>query len=206
MHLTTRDKASALLPASRREGETARHLLVKATLKVEPNAATERPELTPVASEPVSADGKLAPTSWRMAFTLAAIAVYSPVILVGLLGFARDPDCGVQWWVHLPLLPGLAVWGLLVFAHDMPIANIPLSRLQGPWTSIYWNQLSRWLQTAPRWTHSFAASVFTFLLIFGIAALFRLFPQRGPARGWVFLGGFVCASVLAGLAYAMFRA
>jgi hypothetical protein len=154
----------------------------------------------------LSADGKLAPASWPVAFLLAAIAVYSPVVVIGLLGFTRDPDCRVQWWGHLPLLPGMAAWTFLVFAHDLQVAGVPLRRFQAPWISTSWAQFSRSLQTAPHWVHLVLWAALTAVFLSAFAVLFRQFPQRSRAREVIFLSGLVFGSLLAGMAYAMFRA
>ena len=157
-------------------------------------------------NEPFSADGRLGLIGWGLAFALAAIAVYSPVVLIGLLGFMHDPQCGVQWWKHVLVLPGLGAWCVLVFAQDLQIAGIKLRRLQPPWIGMFWAQFSTSLQTAPQWVHWCMAAGLTLVFISTLAALFRLFPRRSRGREAIFIGGLICSSGCAALAYAMFRA
>jgi hypothetical protein len=157
-------------------------------------------------NETLSADGKLAATSWGLAFGLATIAVYSPVIVIGLLGFTRDADCRAQWWLYSLMLPGLTLWTLLLQAHDAQIAGWPLRRFQPPWISLFWGSISNSLQAVPKWVHLGIGATLTLTLVLALAVLFRQFPQRGRAREVIFAGGLICALLLSAAAYAMFRA
>jgi hypothetical protein len=61
------------------------------------------------------------------------------------------------------------------------------------------------MQTAPHWLHLVIGAALTLVFVLGFVVLFRQFSQRSRAREAIFISGLLGGTLLAGVAYGMFR-